>query len=124
MQGKEVNKREIFVSGIFEKNINALAIKDRTLAEQINQHIVTDVPQLVQENGFYNLKYKNCFLHNRENPLREALEIFSRAENSPVAIHFIYGMGLGYLFQVASQGSKGTVILYEPDLNILIRNIV
>ena len=107
------------MSGIFEKNINALAIKDRTLAEQINQHIVTDVPQLVQENSFYNLKYKNCFLHNRENPLREALEIFSRAENSPVAIHFIYGMGLGYLFQVASQGSKGTVILYEPDLNIL-----
>jgi hypothetical protein len=28
-------------------------------------------------------------------------------------------LGLGYLFQVSSLNSKGTVILYEPDLNIL-----
>mgnify|MGYP002627867935 FL=1 len=41
------------------------------------------------------------------------------AENSPVAIHLVYGLGLGYLFQVASLSSLGTVILYEPDLNIL-----
>ena len=107
------------MSNILEKNINALAIKDKEFAEKIKSHIVTDVPQLIQENGFYNLKYKNYYLHNKDNPLQEALEIFSQAENSPVAIHFIYGLGLGYLFQAAAQASKGTVILFEPDLNIL-----
>ncbi len=107
------------MSNIFEKNINALAVKDRELASKLASHIITEIPQLVQENGFYNLVYKNVYLHNRQNPLQEALEIFSQAKNEPVAIHLIYGMGLGYLFQVASQKSLGTVILYEPDMNIL-----
>lgn len=104
---------------ILEKNLTVLAKKDKELANRIAQHVVTDVPQLVNENGFYNLNYKNVFLHNRQNPLAEAKEIFSMAENSPIAIHLVYGLGLGYLFQVASANSLGTVILYEPDLNIL-----
>lgn len=107
------------MNNIFEKNINALSIKDSELAKKIVTHNVTDVPKLVQENGFYNLFYKNTYLHNIQNPLQEAQEIFSMAQNEPVAIHFIYGLGLGYLFQVAALNSKGTVILYEPDLNIL-----
>ncbi len=104
---------------LLEKNLTALTNKDRELAERIAKHIVSDVPQLVNENGFYNLVYKNTYLHNRQNPLAEAKEIFSMAANSPVAIHLVYGLGLGYLFQVASANSVGTVILYEPDLNIL-----
>ena len=104
---------------VFENNINALALKDKELASKIAAHIVSDVPQLVCENGFYNIIYKNIYLHNRENPLGEAKEIFMRAENTPVTIHLIYGLGLGYLFQVAAANSKGTVILYEPDLNLL-----
>ena len=104
---------------LLEKNLTALANKDRELAERIAKHIVSDVPQLVNKNGFYNLIYKNTYLHNRQNPLGEAKEIFSMAANSPVTIHLVYGLGLGYLFQVASANSAGTVILYEPDLNIL-----
>lgn len=107
------------MNNIFEKNINALALKDSKLASKLNSYIVTDIPQLVKENGFYNLIYKTIPLHNSTNPLQEALEIFSQAQNEPVAIHLIYGIGLGYLFQTASQKSQGTVILYEPDLNIL-----
>ena len=107
------------MSNIFEKNINALALRDKELASKIASHIVDNVPRLVQENGFYNLIYKNTHLHNPQNPLQEAFEIFSQAQNEPVAIHLIYGIGLGYLFQVAAQKSLGTVILYEPDLNIL-----
>ena len=107
------------MNNIFEKNINALSIKNSELAKKIVAHNITDVPKLVQENGFYNLFYKNTYLHNLQNPLQEAQEIFAMAENEPIAIHFIYGMGLGYLFQVAAINSKGTVILYEPDLNIL-----
>lgn len=107
------------MNNIFQKNINALAQKNEALARELLTYIPADVPELKQENGAYNLFYKNQYLHNPANPLREAQEIFAMAENSPVAIHLVYGLGLGYLFQVTSLNSQGTVILYEPDLNII-----
>jgi len=106
-------------NNVFEKNINALQSKNTNLTNKLLKYILTDVPQLSKENGFYNLTYKGKYLHNPANPLAEAGEIFSMAENTPVTIHLIYGIGLGYLFQMASAKSQGTVILYEPDLNIL-----
>ena len=107
------------MNNIFQKNINALAQKNETLARELLTYIPTDVPELKQENGAYNLFYKNQNLHNPINPLGEAQGIFAMAENSPVAIHLVYGLGLGYLFQVVSLNSQGAVILYEPDLNIM-----
>lgn len=104
---------------LFEKNIQALRQKNHELAQKLTTYVPNDLPKLVNENGSYNLLYKGRFLHNTLNPLNEAKEIFSFAKNEPVAIHFVYGMGLGYLFQVTSANSEGTVILYEPDLNIL-----
>lgn len=107
------------MNNIFEKNIRALATKDKELATKLTNYIVTDIPQLVKEYNFYNLLYKGTHLHNPQNPLGEAKEIFTQCENSPVAIHMIYGMGLGYLFQYTSANSQGSIILIEPDLNIL-----
>ena len=104
---------------IFENNIQALALKDKEFAQKLQTYIPKTVPELVRENNFYNLKYKGIYLHNRENPVLEAQSIFSGTTNEPVSICFIYGIGLGYLFQVASLNSKGTVILYEPDLDLL-----
>ena len=104
---------------IFENNIQALALKDKEFAQKLQTYIPKTVPELVRENNFYNLKYKGIYLHNRENPVLEAQSIFSGTTNEPVSICFIYGIGLGYLFQVASLNSKGTVILYEPDLDSL-----
>ena len=109
----------MMVNNIFSKNINALAAKNPELAEKLRAYIPLEVPQLAQSVGGYNIQYRGRFIHNPQNPLGEAKEVFSYAENSPVAIHLVYGLGLGYLFQVASLNSKGTVILYEPDLNIL-----
>ena len=104
---------------IFEKNINALKTKNSELAQILSDFVLTDTPNLIKENNFYNLKYKEKYLHNPINPLAEAVEIFSMCENTPIAIHLIYGLGLGYLFQVVSAKSQGSVILYEPDLNIM-----
>lgn len=107
------------MNSIFEKNIKALALKDGELAEKLSTHVLTEVPQLINENGAYNLVYKGVPLHNPQNPLGEAKEIFARTENTPVSIHLIYGIGLGYLFQLVSANSVGAIILYEPDLNVL-----
>lgn len=110
--------RGLVINNIFQKNISALAIKNQKLAYKLQAYIPTDIPQLVQTNG-YNILYKGKYIHSEQNPLVEAQEIFSYAKNEPVSIHLVYGLGLGYLFQVTSLNSKGTVILYEPDLNIL-----
>ena len=107
------------MNNIFQKNVAALATKNPELAQRLLSYIPLEMPKLVQENGAYNLLYKDVFVHNKQNPLAEAQEIFSMAKNEPVSIHLIYGCGLGYLFQIFSANSRGTVILYEPDLNIL-----
>lgn len=107
------------MNNIFLKNLTALSKKNLNLANKIQNHIPTDIPKLVQENNAYNILYKEQYIHNKQNPLAEAQEIFSKAENTPVSIHIVYGLGLGYLFQLTSLNSKGSVILYEPDLNIL-----
>ena len=107
------------MNNVFEKNINALKVRGFSVGDRLLKYVLSDVPELVKENNYYNFKYKGKFLHNPANPLGEAIEIFSMCENTPVAIHLIYGIGLGYLFQIASAKSQGTVILYEPDLNIL-----
>lgn len=107
------------MSTIFEKNIIALKEKNSNLADKLLKHFPTEVPQLVKTDSGYNFLYKNHLLHNQISPLGEAKEIFSMAKNEPVAIHLVFGLGLGYLFQVASANSQGSVILYEPDLNIL-----
>ena len=107
------------MNSVFEKNISALKQKNEELANILLKYVLSDVPQLVKENNFFNFQYKDKFLHNPLNPLAEAAEIFSMVENTPVSIHLIYGIGLGYLFQVVSAKSQGNVILYEPDLNIL-----
>ena len=107
------------LNNIFIKNLTALIQKNPKLVEKLQSFVPDELPKLVQENGTYNVLYKNNLLHNQQNPLAEANEIFKSAENTPVSIHLIYGLGLGYLFQVASSNSKGTVILLETDLNIL-----
>ena len=107
------------MNNIFQKNLLALSEKNPELAKKIQVHVPTEIPQLVQESGAYNILYKNKLIHNQQNPLDEANEVFAMSQNNPVAIHLVYGLGLGYLFQVASLKSQGTVILYEPDLNIL-----
>ena len=107
------------MNGIFEKNIAALSVKNPELVQRLLKFVPMEIPQLVRENGAYNLIYKGKYVHNKLNPLGEAQEVFSMCANTPVSIHLVYGMGLGYLFQVVSVNSQGTVILYEPDLNVV-----
>lgn len=107
------------MNNIFLKNLTALSQKNPELATKIQTYIPQELPKLVNDNGVYNLLYKNTLIHNPTNPLAEAQEVFAMSKNSPVSIHIIYGLGLGYLFQFASLKSEGAVILYEPNLDIL-----
>lgn len=101
---------------LLERNIAVL--KDNSLKIILESYICKQQPVLIQTNG-YNLQYNNIKLHDEVNPLQESKNTFSKLKNDENAIHLIYGLGLGYLFQIASNVSKGLVILYEPNLDIL-----
>ena len=101
---------------LFEKNIGLL--KDSSLRENLEKYNCEEQPILTQTTG-YNLQYKGLDLHNTANPLQESKNTFANLKNDENAIHLIYGLGLGYLFQIASSLSKGVVVLYEPNLDIL-----
>lgn len=111
--------KEDSMNNIFIKNLAALNVKNPKLAQALQNYVPSELPKLINDNGTHNFLYRGKFIHNKQSPLGEAKEIFFSADNSPVSIHLIYGLGLGYLFQVATNNSLGAVILYEPDLNIL-----
>lgn len=66
-----------------------------------------------------NLTYNGVELHSRLGAENEAKEIFEKVNNTPSSIHIVFGIGLGYLFNEFAENSKGPVILYEPNLEIL-----
>ena len=66
-----------------------------------------------------NLVYNGFVLHDLNGAENEAVEIFNKTENHPLMLHVIYGFGLGYLFQQFANNSKGIVLLYEPNIEIL-----
>ena len=101
---------------ILEKNLDAL--KNKLIAFNIKDYIVTKKFAVENTNG-YNLFYEEQPLHNPKSPLGEAQAIFKTCKNTPTSILIVYGLGLGYLFQYAAQNTIGTVILYEPNFDIL-----
>ena len=72
------------MNNIFQKNLIALNQKNPELAKKIQSYIPTEIPQLVQESGAYNILYKGKLIHNSQNPLAEANEVFSMAQNFPI----------------------------------------
>ena len=101
---------------VFERNI--LALRDEALKEQIMQHEYVSRPILMMTNG-YNVQYNGIYLHSEESPLAESQQIFQSVKSDEKNIHIIYGLGLGYLFQLAVKESNSIIILYEPNLDIL-----
>ncbi len=66
-----------------------------------------------------NLKYNDLFLHSQEGAEKEAKDLFAKSNDSNISTHFILGIGLGHLFKEFCDYSKGKIILYESNLEIL-----
>lgn len=59
-------------------------------------------------------------VHSISNAEKEAQRVFQNVPNNTGnSIHIIYGLGLGYLFEQAVESSKGNVILYEPNIELM-----
>lgn len=66
-----------------------------------------------------NMVFNGLPLHSQQGAEAEAKNIFNKIKNTPTTVHIVFGIGLGYLFQEFCQHSKGQVIVYEPNIEIL-----
>jgi hypothetical protein len=104
---------------MLEKNLKALSAKNPVLAQKLLSNTYENIEIVPAGSDDYNLIYHQIPLHNPENPRQEALNIFSDIDNNENALICVFGMGLGYLFKRVYLNSSGTIILYEPVLDVL-----
>lgn len=104
-----------------EKNLECIAQYNPKLKQDLlNLKTLTNHIELVQTgSGEPNLLYNQIPLHNEYEAEREAKDIFAKIPNTPTSMHVLFGIGLGYLFKEFCEQSKGIVIVYEPNLEIL-----
>lgn len=109
------------MSNIFHNNINAVTAYNPNLASKLfnYSYIGNKIDLIKTEADEYNISYDSVPIHNNINAEKEAIGIFEASEDSPHYLHVIYGLGLGYLFKEFVEKSKGRIILYEPDLEVL-----
>ena len=113
-------ERLVKMNNVLQRNISA--IKDETIKKILNNYEYDIKPILTTTNG-YNIQYNGTYLHSIENPLAESQQIFKNSLINNKNIHIIYGLGLGYLFQIAVKNSKSLIILYEPNFDILYNSL-
>ena len=106
---------------MFQKNIHALRFKNPDLAQKLVKMPLPKITVFQNEQGDYNLEYKDTPLHNIQLPLEEAKQLFEPKvlEDNSNNINIIVGLGMGYLFKRAWVSSQSRIVLYEPFLDIL-----
>jgi len=106
---------------ILDKNLKCIEKYNPDLSEKLlNLTCLTHQIELVEtELKEPNLLYNGLPLHNPTGAEAEAKAIFEQSEKSQLSINVIFGMGLGYLFKEFTENSKGPVIVFEPNLEIL-----
>lgn len=104
---------------MLEKNLNVLKTKNPELVQKLINHIPQGVEVNETESCDYNLIYKGIPLHNTIDPQQEAKTIFGEEDKSQNSLRLVFGLGLGYLFKRTYISSAGTIILYEPSLDVL-----
>lgn len=107
-------------------NLAALAKRFPDLAEKLK---ATASPHnaiiFLGQSGNANLKFNGMPLHNEDNPEGEALTLVQEQVDNPVRSYqdqyFLFGIGLGYLFQKLLQDTNANIVVYEPSLEVLRR---
>lgn len=103
------------------KNLECIERYNPKLKEDLlNMESLTSSFELVETKlNEPNLIYNGIPLHSPEGAEVEAKNIFNSNKNTPSSLHVIFGIGLGHLFKEFCEHSKGTVLVYEPNLEIL-----
>ena len=108
---------------VLNANLNAIKRYDKSLADEILRiNNIKSTFELVQnKNQEYNLLFNSIPLHSLESAKAEAQKIVDKIEEieNKNTIRVIYGLGLGYLADEFITRAGGTIIIYEPDIELL-----
>ena len=107
---------------IIKKNISYIKKNNPKLCDKLDKinNYTKSFDINTNLSGQYNLLINNKPVHSITNTETETKEIIENLPcSSHTCIHFIYGIGLGYLTDAFIQNTKGTIIVYEHDLETL-----
>ncbi len=111
---------------MFKNNIKALEKINKNLSKKINKISLNKASQnlgaLKNQYGEYILTSGDRYIDDTPSPLEAAKKIYESQIKSATSRHdfiVIFGLGLGNLLDYIHQKSISSLILYEPDLNIL-----
>ena len=108
---------------VLEENLKHLAHINSNLAKRINS--ITDIKQNIElgqnKNGEYNLFVNGFPLHSEDSAQEEAKKIVDKVQEIELenSVQIVYGVGLGYLLDEFISRTKGKVILFERNTEIL-----
>ncbi len=108
---------------VLEENLKHLAQINPNLARKINS--ISDIKQNIElgqnENGEYNLFVNGFPLHSEAGAVAEAKNIVDKVQEIELenSVQIVYGVGLCYLLDEFITRTKGKIILFERNLEIL-----
>lgn len=110
------------MSELFEKNLSYIKKSNQSLYEKLvnTKEFTQDIQLNTNLAGEYNLLVDGMAVHAIAGAQQEAEDVFSKLpHNTNLTIHVLYGLGLGYLFDVFVQKAKGAIIVYEDNIELL-----
>lgn len=106
---------------ILDKNLDCIEKYNPLLKEKLLElpYLTAKIELIETELHEPNLSFNDLPLHNKNGAEIEAKELFKKAADTKLSTHVIFGLGIGHLFKEFCDNSMGSVILYEPNLEIL-----
>lgn len=104
---------------MLEKNLQALSSKNPALAQKLLAHQAMGVDFDQSDSGDVNMIYQGVHLHNTQDPQMEAKLIHGEDDKNENTLKLVFGLGLGYLFKRTYISSSGTIVVFEPIIDVL-----
>ena len=107
---------------ILEKNLSFIKSYNSRLLEKIENATTSKKNIELNTNllGEYNLIIDGMAVHSVSGAQEEAKQLVARLpHDTDNSIHIVYGLGLGYYFDELIQNAKGSIIVIEPDIEVL-----
>ena len=110
------------MSDFLAKNLSIIAQYNKGLYKKLAQTVLLkkNFELCANPNGEFNLKIDSVPVHSVTGAVLESKNICQNLpHHSPASVHLIFGLGLGYLVDEIFEGSKGKMVVFEPDLETL-----
>lgn len=105
---------------LLEKNLESISKKSPGLAEKIRNHVANDVDFVYAKSQDIVMVYKGIPLHSMDAPIQEAKNTYDTVKDKGYkSFNVIFGLGLGYLFKRATMETKGSIVVFEPNMDVL-----